>query len=189
MKANTIALATALVGAVAAAPLQERDTCTYNYQPTLWNIAQHVPETSLPGQTSVVDIHQDIGRDDLIVSFNNIPSNAWGCQLEFNFVPNANAFVWGQGDPQVINVYQLPAQLPAAPPTWNNIQPITGSLVGTWTFPTGDALNKPNKIFINSFNCNPTMNYRMAVANVDRVKGGIYDTVDGASGFTIAHNC
>jgi hypothetical protein len=190
MKATAAFLATsALCSTVlGAAVVKPRDSCTYQYLPTLWNIAQHVPETPSGPQTSTINIQQDIGRRDLIASFTNVPAGSWGCQLEYNFVPNAAANVFGTGNPQVINVFALPSALPASP-TWDNIQPITGSLVGTWQFPTGADLQKPKKIFINTFNCASTMNFRFAVANGDAVKGGINDVDTVSSGLTIAHNC
>ncbi|KAF2397127.1 hypothetical protein EJ06DRAFT_162109 [Trichodelitschia bisporula] len=183
-----LAVISTVYGKTLALPLEARDSCQYNYLPQLWSISQHQPTSSNGPQTSVVDVNQDIGRKDLIVSFQNIPQGSWGCNLQFDYKPGHGAYVWGIGDPQVINVYAINGNLPTQP-TWDNITPLTGSLVGTFQFPTGTALNEPKLVWINSLVCQSTLNYRLAVANTDRVKGGVYDTDDAGSGLRISHNC
>jgi hypothetical protein len=179
--------AISIASTVTASPLQAR-SCQYTYQPTLWNIAQHVPETTSPAGNTI-NISQDIGRRDLLASF-SIPAGSTGpCQLEFDYQPNHGAYVWGTGNPQQINVFAINGALPAAP-TWDNVAaPVTGSLVGTFNFPTGADLNTPKVIVINSFGCQANMNFRFAVANTETVKGGVYDVEDATSGFRVSHNC
>jgi len=189
MKSITAALLTAtfFVTVGLSSPLQAR-SCQSTYLPTLWNVAQHVPETSSPAGNTI-DISQDIGRKDLLASF-SIPLGSTGpCQLEFDYQPNHGAYVWGTGNPQQINVYAINGALPNAP-TWNNVAaPVTGSLVGTFNFPTGAELNTPKVTTINSFGCQANMNFRFAVANTETVKGGVYDVEDAGSGFRVSHNC
>jgi len=188
MKLATSLLAAAgLAGIASSLPLEARDTCSYIYQPTLYWISQHQSDDPATPQPSI-NINQQIGFVDTIASFSGIPGGATGCTLEYNFVPNPNAQVYGTGNPQVINVFALPETLPS-PITWNTLAPVTGSLVGTWQFPTGAALNSPQKIFINSFVCTPTMNFRFEVADTWSVYGGISDVDTASSGMTIAYNC
>ncbi|OCK84697.1 hypothetical protein K432DRAFT_378346 [Lepidopterella palustris CBS 459.81] len=183
---TTIAITAALLSSTLAAPLQPR-SCSYNYLPNLWSISQHVPETPNGPFTTPFQVSQDIGKRDLIVSFTGIPSGSYGCQLEFDFKPNPSASVTGIGNPQNLNVYAINGDLPATV-TWDSITPVTGSLVGTWTFPTGNDLKVAKTIVINSFVCQPTMNFRIQVAN-DGAKGYVSDPEDATSGLRISHNC
>lgn len=188
MKLATSLLAAAGLASLASSlPLQARDSCSYIFEPTLYWISQHQSGDPATPQSSI-NIQQQIGLVDNVVSFSGIPSGAYGCTLEYNFKPNPNAQVYGTGNPQVINVYALPATLPS-PISWDTIGPVTGSLVGTWQFPTGAALNSPQKIFINSFVCAPTMNFRFEVADTWSVYGGIADVNTASSGMSIAYNC
>src|SRR5579871_623990 len=188
MKFTTSFLAAATLSVLASSlPLEPRDTCSYIFQPTIYWISQHQSSDPATPQPSI-NINQQIGFVDTIASFSGIPSSAYGCTLEYNFKPSSNALVYGTGNPQVINVFALPETLPS-PITWDSLGPVTGSLVGTWQFPTGAALNSPQKIFINSFACTPTMNFRFEVADTWSVYGGISDVDTASSGLSIAYNC
>lgn len=189
MKATAALIAAASVAGIASAlPLEARQsTCTYSYNPALYTISQH-QSSDTNGPTNVININQDIGLVDTVASFTNIPSTAYGCTLEFNFVPDPSANVYGTGNPQQINVYALPETLPARV-NWDNVYPLMGSLVGTWNFPTGAALNTPELIFINSFVCTPTMNYLFEVADTWSVKGGIGYSDSATQGIAMAYDC
>ena len=169
-----------------ASPLLTSRACSHVYSPSLWSISQHVPETANGPFTTPFSVSQDIGKRDLIASF-TIPAGAYGCQLEFDYEPNPSASVTGLGDPQLLNVFALPAALPATV-TWDSITPVTGSLVGTWSFPTGADLAVQKTIVVNSFVCAPTMNFRFQTAN-EGAKGAVSDPEDGASGLRISYNC
>jgi hypothetical protein len=188
MKSTTflIMVATTLASSCFAGPLHRR-SCQYTYVPTLYNIAQHVPETSSPAGNTI-DISQDIGRKDLLASF-TIPTGVVGpCTLQFDYQPGHGAYVWGTGNPQQINVYAINGPLPGSP-TWNSVEPLSGSNVGTFNFPTGDDLNVAKVYTINSFVCSSNMNFRFEVANTWSVKGGVYDVEDANSGLRVSYGC
>lgn len=188
MNATALIAAASVAGLACAMPLEARQsTCTYSYNPDLYWISQHQPEDS-NGPTNIININQDIGLVDIVASFTDIPSTAYGCTLEFNFIPDPSANVYGTGNPQQINVYALPDTLPAEV-NWDNVYPLKGSLVGTWNFPTGTALNTPELITINSFSCASTMNYLFEVADTWSVKGGIGYTDTDTQGIAMAYNC
>ena len=169
-----------------ASPLLTPRACSHIYSPTLWSISQHVPETANGPFTTPFSVSQDIGKRDLIAAF-NIPAGAYGCQLEFDYEPNPSASVTGLGNPQLLNVFALSAALPATV-TWDSIAPVTGSLLGTWSFPTGADLSVQKTIVVASFACRPTMNFRFQTAN-EGAKGAVSDPEDGASGLRITYNC
>lgn len=174
-------------GIASAMPFEKRDTCTYSYNPNLYWISSHQP-TDVATATNELNVNQEIGLVDTVVTFNNIPSGSYGCTLEYNYSPTTGAQVQGTGNPQQINVYALPGTLPSQI-TWDNIYPLKGSLVGTWNFPTGSALQTPEKIFINSFACASTMNYLFEVADTWSVYGGVFDFDTANSGISMAFNC
>jgi hypothetical protein len=74
------------------------------------------------------------------------------------------------------------------PLTWDNTNGRTGSLVGTFNFPTGADLNTPHTIFINSFVCSPVMTYRLSIAD-PQANGGVQVDEDATSGLRMAYNC
>lgn len=70
-------------------------------------------------------------QTELVVAFNNLPcppASYGPYSFEFNFVPEAAYNSFGNNQ---INMFRLPAQLPASP-TFNNIKPLKGDLVGTF---------------------------------------------------------
>jgi hypothetical protein len=164
--------------------------CGYSYQPQLWYISQHEPEASSGPDTTPFTVWQDIGKKDLVASFRTIPGSAWGCNLQFAYNPNHNAIVDAEvGDPTVINVYQVSdgGNFPW-PITWDNTNSRTGSLIGTWHFPTGDALNTSEVIEINGLVCSPVLTYRFSVAS-DSARGGVSMDTDAVTGLRMSYNC
>jgi hypothetical protein len=188
------------------ATLQPR-SCSTLYEPQLWTIAQHVPETPDGPFTTPFRVFQDIGKKDLVASFRYIPTGAYGCTLQFDYLPGHNAQVQDNaGNTAQINVFQVsdggnfPCKkrwqdarckadcLCVGPLTWDNTNSRTGSLVGTFNFPTGANLNTAQTITINSFACSPVMTFRLSIADPG-ANGGVQVDEDGMSGLRIAYNC
>jgi hypothetical protein len=195
MQFTTTILAAFLSASALAAPVAEANgayldkrQCEYNYLPTLW------PINSLSSQpASPITDRMQISRDpaegftDTLVEFDSIPQGSWGCTFELDYQPSHRGVVNEEhGDPQQINVYALTDAIPAQP-TWANVAPITGSLVGTFNFPTGDNLDTPARIFINSFQCAPTMRFRLSMNQ--QSLGFVQNYDDAISGLRVAHNC
>ena len=111
-------------------------------------------------------------EEDLIVSFANLPcppASYGAYSFEFNFVPEAGYSSSGQGQ---IDVHKINGNLPPAP-TYNNIQSITGSLIGTFALPTGSDANSPKLIFINQLVCEPTINLRFGISQYSSQAGAV----------------
>lgn len=72
--------------------------------------------------------------------------------------------------------------------TWDNTNERTGSLVGTFNFPTGADLNTAHTITINSFVCSPVMTFRLSIADPN-ANGGVQVDENSASGLRMAYNC
>jgi hypothetical protein len=179
-----------LAGALALpATLQER-SCQALYAPTLNRLSQHQPDDGSLGTTTPFYVWNEIGKTDLLASFRYIPGNAYGCTLQFDYHPGHNPIVEQDvGNPLQINVYQVSdgGNFPYTP-TWDNTNGRTGSLVGTFNFPSGAALNQPQVITINSFVCSPIMDFRFTVAD-DNARGGVQVDEDTVSGLRIQYNC
>jgi hypothetical protein len=189
------------------ATLQPR-SCSTLYQPQLWTIAQHQPETSDGPFTTPFTVFQDIGKKDLVASFRYIPSGAYGCTLQFDYQPGHNPVVVDSaGDTTQINVFQVSdggnfpckKMFPACggialtvatlgPLTWDNTNDRTGSMIGTFNFPSGADLNTPKTITINSFVCSPVMTFRFSTADPG-ANGGVQVDEDSLSGLRVAYNC
>jgi hypothetical protein len=189
------------------ATLQPR-SCSTLYEPQLWTIAQHVPETPDGPFTTPFRVFQDIGKKDLVASFRSIPTGAYGCTLQFDYQPGTNALVQDNaGDVTQINVFRVsdggnfpckPLFFPsvkwskadrfAVPLTWDNTDSRTGSLVGTFDFPSGADLNTAHTITINSFACSPVMTFRLSIADPG-ANGGVQDDEGTTSGLRMAYNC
>jgi hypothetical protein len=89
------------------AALQPR-SCSTMYEPQLWEIAQHVPETTNGPFTTPFRVFQDIGKKDLVASFRYLPTDAYGCTLQFDYEPGNNALIQDNaGDVTQINVFQV----------------------------------------------------------------------------------
>lgn len=120
-----------------------------------------------------------VNQTELVVTFNNLhcpPASYGPYSFEFNFVPEAAYNSFGNNQ---INMFRLPAQLPAHP-TYNNIQPIKGSLIGTFELPTGTASNEPKLIFINQLVCVNSINLLFEIAQTSSEAGSvIYINKDG----------
>jgi hypothetical protein len=188
MLCKTFTLA-ALFSAALATPadLVER-SCASEYLPTLWIINS---QTSSSGNahTGQSIIYRGSGPTkgftDTLVQF-KVPTGSYGCQFELDYKPGHGVFNNEKGDAQRVNVYAITGEIPASP-TWANVAPITGNLVGTFQYPAGNALNQPKRIVINSFQCSPTMRFRLSMN--EQPLGYISNTDDATSGFRMTHNC
>lgn len=179
----------AISGAFALPSAMEKRSCSYVYQPQLWDISQHLPDASNGPLTTPFYVFNDIGKKDLVVSFRNVPSNAYGCQLEYDYHPNSPLIDQQVGDPTVINVYRVSdgGNFPY-PITWSNTETRTGSLIGTWHFPSGSDVNTPVVRVIANFACSPIETFRFTVADPN-ARGGVSDPEDLTSGLRISYNC
>jgi hypothetical protein len=179
-----------LFGALALPATLEERSCQTLYAPLLNRLPQHLPDDGSPGTTTPFYVWNEIGKTDLLAEFRYIPSGAYGCTLQFDYQPGNNPIVEDDiGDPQRIDVYRVSdgGNFPYTP-TWDNTGPRTGALVGTFQFPSGNALNTPQLITINSFACDAIMAFRFTVED-DNARGGVQVDEGTTSGLRIAYNC
>jgi len=178
-------------GFVLALPTElEQRSCSSLAEPQLWTISSHVPEVSDGPFTSPFRVFQDIGKKDLIASFRYIPGDAYGCSLQFIYNPqNSPLVVDSSGDTTLIDVYQISdgGNFPY-PLTWDNTEPRTGALIGSFRFPSGADASQPQTIWINSFVCSPIMTFRLTIED-PQANGGVQMNEDANSGLTIVYNC
>jgi hypothetical protein len=180
-----------LAGALALpAPEVEKRSCQSFYQPELNQLFQNQPDTGVQSTTTPFYVYNQNGRTDLLASFRYLPANIYGCTLQFDYEPGNNPIVTvDSGEPTLINVYNVAdgGNFPYTP-TWDNTNSRTGSLVGTFQFPSGSALNEPQVITINSFVCNQIMDFRFSVADDDAI-GGVQVDENSLSGLRIQYDC
>jgi hypothetical protein len=179
------------IGAMALpAALKARDTCQHIYAPSLNYLSSKAPNVGSQTVTTPFYVWSQGGKTDLLASFKNIPANSYGCTLQFDYKLGRNPTIQSvSGDPLRIDVYRvdISGNFPTTP-TWNNINSRTGSLVGTWHFPSGADLNQAKTININSFVCSPTMDFRFTVSDPNGV-GGVSITEGPVAGLRMAYNC
>ena len=127
---------------------------------------------------------------DAFVQFSNIPTNAWGCQLELFFPKGYWALLGLPGGINKLNIYRV---WNPVPPNVNwNTAPSPAYLFGsTSQLPADQPLSQDVKIVINSATCQPTMTFRVAIpSEVNR--GGVEfwrDSIFPDAGFRLTHNC
>ena len=118
--------------------------------------------------------------EDLVVSFAGLPcppADHGAYSFEFNFMPEAQYTSSGEGQ---INVHKINGDVSA--PTYNNIQAITGSLIGTFELPPANSpdANIPKLIFINQLVCEPTINLLFGLSEYSSQEGAVaYFQQDG----------
>jgi hypothetical protein len=187
-------LSTAILASTAlAAPgvVEARNNgCSFSYKPHLFLIESQTPAFPAADQTTPFHVanHKN-GRQDLVASFRNIPQGAWGCQIQIDYKPTANPVVnVVSGNPLSINMFRITDEGSPWPVSWDNTNSRTGSLVGTFTFPSGPDAAAPKTVWINSFVCSPVMTFRFTMAYPNGF-GGVSIADTGMSGLRMQYNC
>ena len=95
---------------------------------------------------------------DLVVAFTGLPCYGPGpFSFEFNFDPSYIYQTAGQGQ---INMFRVDSSVFNGPdPTWNNIGPATGSLIGTFELP----LDGPRLLYLNQLVCQDVIVLRFGI--------------------------
>jgi len=153
--------------------------------PAFARVEQANPNSKyLPGFT----IAQDAGpsnKQDVFIQF-NIPSGAYGCQLQAYFP--AGFSITSSGSSQV-NTYSLASTIPVTPSgldvSWNSA-PASVSLVGTTTFSSSPV--NPTTPVINSFTCASVMAFRLSIASTSNA-GSVSWAQGAPNGLQMVYNC
>jgi hypothetical protein len=193
MQYSSILLAASSILALVSAypsgtPVELAPRCgTTEYGVTIQPIDSAQPDTPFPPTSSFSLIQSGGsatttgGRNlDALVSINNIPAGAYGCQLEVSFP--AGYTVTSSGNAQV-NVFTLEAPFNSGT-TWNSA-PAAVSLWGTGTFVSGGTT------IINSETCAPNLYFLFEIAS-DTADGSVSFTQRGPpspAGIRLTHNC
>lgn len=165
--------------------------CTTQYPSFISHIYEVAPDLTNE-HSNVVEVAYDtvngpgtrLYRRDLLVQFDNIPVNSYGCQLEAYFP--AGGFVNQYGASQV-NVFTVDKAATLGD-SWNTA-PKPVSLFGTVTFEAkgSEAVTR----VINSAVCSDTLTYRISIASETQV-GEVYfpEGPDAnGQGLRLTHNC
>lgn len=165
--------------------------CTTQYPTLIDHIYENSPDLANQ-QNNYFEIAHDtvsggdprLYRRDVIVQFDNIPANSYGCQLEAYFPAGGTVYQYGASQ---VNVFTVDKHATPAD-TWNTA-PKPVSLFGTITFEA--KANEPVKRVINSGVCNTTLTYRFTIASETQV-GEVYfpEGPDfNGQGLRLTHNC
>ena len=190
---TTALLATALLSS--AIPTGTSDlvprSCTTEYPSLVDHIYEVTPDYANQ-QTDYFELALDtaVGGSprlyprDVIVQFDNIPANSYGCQLEAHFPVGGHVEQHGASQ---VNVFTV--DKPATPAdTWNTApQPV--SLFGTLTFAASGT--EAVTTVINSGVCNETLTYRFSIASATQIGEVYFQQAPGAAGqsLRLTHNC
>ncbi|KAL9101908.1 MAG: hypothetical protein Q9163_002874 [Psora crenata] len=192
---------TALALPATSNPLSRRQGCGTAISPSnFWRLDESNPDgvnvlgpVTPPegGSLFQFNVSQDAtatDEQDLVASFTNVPCPPAGrgpYSLEFAFDP-ANLLTSSGNDR--IDVYAINGPLPSGP-SWNNVAPITGSQVASFSLP--DDATTGSLITLNSFVCAPQMNFRFSITNDIIAAGEVsYSNFDSTeTGLRIRYGC
>lgn len=124
-----------------------------------------------------------------LIQFSNIPSGAWGCQLELFFPKGYTELLGMYGGSSSLSVYKT-GPIPNGA-TWNTAPPAEFLFGTVPALPVNQAINEDTKIVINSAACQPIMSYRIT-APPEASFGGVefwQDSTYPHAGFRMVHNC
>ena len=110
--------------------------------------------------------------EDLVVSFTDLQcplASPGPYSFEFNFVPEADYTSTGSNQ---INVFKINGTLPAMP-TYNNLDSITASMIGTFNLPTGEDAKFPKLFLINQLVCEPEISLRFGISQYSSGAGAV----------------
>lgn len=123
---------------------------------------------------------------DLVVAFAGLPCGGPGpFSFEFNFQPQDEYFSKGQGQ---INMFRVNTQDLGDAPTWNSIEPLTGSLVGTFELPTTGS-DKPVLLYLNQLVCQEEVVLRFGITRYSSEKGIVVYLNSGGMGLRERNGC
>lgn len=106
---------------------------------------------------------------DLVVVFSGLPCNGPGpFSFEFNFVPQSAYFEQGQDQ---INMFRVNTANLGDAPTYASVEPLTGSLVGTFELPPVGS-DQPKLLFLNQLVCQNELVLRFGITRYSS-QGGI----------------
>lgn len=110
----------------------------------------------------------DSDYQDLVVVFSGLPCNGPGpFSFEFNFVPQSAYFEQGQDQ---INMFRVNTANLGDSPTYNSIEAITGSLVGTFELPPVGS-DEPKLLFLNQLVCQNELVLRFGITRYSSGSG------------------
>ncbi|KUJ19508.1 uncharacterized protein LY89DRAFT_642594 [Mollisia scopiformis] len=167
MLPTTLLTIGAILGITSALPvesiLERQSNCPTDLPQNLVHLYQDDPDTyysNLAQTNQEMLLYQDVNsagqvadRITSLVAFTP-PTGSWGCALKITF-PSTYTFPTLTGATPTLNVYAYPAPIPSAP-TWNNVMPNIGSLLGTVTVAPGISAT------INSETCPTTAGGQLA---------------------------
>ena len=179
----------------------EARTCGFIIKPrALWSIRQNDPYMSFeygPSANGTARFETSQGahatnQSDLVVSFKGVPCPPAGFgpfAVEFLYQPSSQYFYSGQKRIDMFAIKgngSLPGQR-AKHPTWENMTPLMGSLIGTFSLPTD--YNITQLININQLICQPEMNLRFSITNDDLAAGYVDYQMIATTGLRIRYGC
>ena len=125
----------------------------------------------IPFEFHVSQDASNTNEQDLVVAFADLPCSGPGpFSFEFNFEPQSAYFTQGQGQ---INMFRVDVQdLGDEAPTWNSIEPVTGSLVGTFELPATGS-DEPVLLYLNQLVCEEELVLRFGITQYSSEAGSV----------------
>lgn len=142
----------------------------------------------IPFEFYVSQDADNANAQDLVVGFANLPCYGPGpFSFEFNFVPQSAYFTAGQGQ---INMFRVDAAAGGVgdAPTWNSVEPVTGSLVGTFELPTVGS-DEPVLLYLNQLVCQEDLVLRFGITRYSSEGGSVAYMNAGGMGLRERNGC
>lgn len=130
-------------------------------------------------------------ENDLIVAFRNVPCPPAGqgpYSIEFLFQPGSDTYYTYSG--KRIDMFSITGPLPANP-TWNNLESLRGSLIGSFSLPipgTPEA-SQEKRVFINQLVCQPEIDLRFSITNDSPEAGSVNYYQRSGRGLQLRYGC
>lgn len=123
---------------------------------------------------------------DLVVAFAGLPCSGPGpFSFEFNFQPQTAYVASGQGQ---INMFRVNTEDLGDAPTWNTVEPLTGSLVGTFELPTTGS-DEPVLLYLNQLVCEDELVLRFGITQYSSEEGSVAYMNSGGMGLRERNGC
>lgn len=141
----------------------------------------HIPFTFHVSQDA-----NNTNNQDLVVAFAGLPCYGPGpFSFEFNFQPQTAYVAEGQGQ---INMFRVNTLDLGDDPTWNTIEPLTGSLVGTFELPTTGS-DEPVLLYLNQLVCQDELVLRFGITQYSSEEGSVAYMNSGGMGLRERNGC
>lgn len=155
------------------------------FKPDMFTLYPSQPDLTRPMTHSfnVAQTNSSRNSREQLASFSALPSSAQNCSLHWGVAASRRFNVTGSG---LVDVTQLTA-LPQGNITWNSVQPLLGTKIGSGDFTGWPAVNGTQEHTVGTLDCASVLAFRL---KIDGEKNGTVKLTQGTEdGWYIGYDC